>query len=207
MNHKSDLFDEPADFSLVLGGLLFQLYRRTRLSGPALELVVRRLIVIPAIAWLPLLLLAALQGHIWRGVQVPFLVALETHVRLLVVLPLLIAAEVSVHDWSRSIIRQFLDRGIIASEDRPRFNDLVASALRVRNSVMLELLLIVLAFAGPWAALSLTPDVSTWYGAWVDGHRQLRPAGYWAAWISLPILRFMLLRWYFRVFIWYRFAW
>jgi hypothetical protein len=64
MNHKSDLFDEPVDFSLALGGPLFQLYRRTRLSGPTLELVVRRLIVIPAIAWLPLLLLAALQGHL-----------------------------------------------------------------------------------------------------------------------------------------------
>jgi hypothetical protein len=140
-------------------------------------------------------------------VQVPFLFALETHVRLLVVLPLLIAAEVYVHDWSRNILRQFLDRDIIAAADRPRFNDIVASALRVRNSVMLELLLIVLAFTGHWATLSLASDVSAWYGAWVDGHLQLRPAGYWAAWISLPILRFMLLRWYFRVFIWYRFVW
>ncbi|HEY9501709.1 MAG TPA: hypothetical protein VIR01_08810, partial [Pyrinomonadaceae bacterium] len=34
-----------ADFSLVRGGLLFQLYRRTRLSGDALELARRRVIV------------------------------------------------------------------------------------------------------------------------------------------------------------------
>jgi hypothetical protein len=60
MNHQNDLFDAPVDLSLVLGGPLFQLYRRTRLSGPALEFVVRRLIVIPAIAWLPLLLLPLL---------------------------------------------------------------------------------------------------------------------------------------------------
>ena len=49
--------------------------------------------------------------------------------------------------------------------------------------------------------------MSAWYGAWVDGHLQFTPAGYWAAWISLPILRFMILRWYVRLFIWYRFVW
>jgi uncharacterized membrane protein YbhN (UPF0104 family) len=148
MNNKSDLVEEPADFSLVLGGPLFQLYRRTRLSGPALELVVRRLIVITAIAWLPLLLLAALQGHLVSGVQVPFLFALDTQVRFLVALPLLIAAELFVHDWSRGLIRQFLDLGLIAPEDLPRFHDIAASALRLRNSVPLELALLVLAFAG-----------------------------------------------------------
>ena len=35
------------------------------------------------------------------------------------------------------------------AEDRPRFNDIVASALRLRNSIPLELALVVLAFASP----------------------------------------------------------
>jgi hypothetical protein len=121
MNNKSDLLDEPENFSLALGGPLFQFFLRTRLSGPALELLVRRIIVITAIAWLPLLLLAALQGHIFGGVDIPFLFAFDTHARLL---PLLIAAEMYVHDWSRGLIRQFLDREIIAAEDRARFDGL-----------------------------------------------------------------------------------
>lgn len=207
MNNKNDLLDEPANFSLALGGPLFQFFLRTRLSGPALELLVRRIIVITAIAWLPLLLLAAVQGHVISGVQVAFLFALDTHVRLLVVLPLLIAAEIYVHDWSRVIIRQLLDREIIAAEDRARFDGIVASALRLRNSIPLELALIVLAYAGHWAAITLTLNASTWYGAWVDGRLHYTPAGYWAAWVSLPIFRFIFLRWYFRIFIWYRFLW
>ena len=81
--------------------------------------MIRRIIVVTAIAWLPLLLLAALQGHLVGGVQLPFLFGLDVQVRLLVALPLLIAAELFVHDWSRGVIRQFLDRDIIASEDRP----------------------------------------------------------------------------------------
>jgi hypothetical protein len=41
------------------------------------------------------------------------------------------------------------------AEDRPRFNDIVASALRLRNSIPLELALVVLAFASHWAAIPL----------------------------------------------------
>jgi hypothetical protein len=207
MNNKRDLLDEPENFSLALGGPLFQFFLRTRLSGPALELLLRRIIIITAIAWLPLLLLTALQGNLVGGVHVPFLFAVDTHVRLLGVLPLLIAAELFVHDWSRSIIRQFLEGGLIADADRPRFNEIVASALRLRNSAVMELLLILLAFAAHRLAVLQVLNASTWYGAWVDGALHFTPAGYWAAWISLPLFRFIFLRWYFRIFIWYRFLW
>jgi hypothetical protein len=64
MTNKNDIFAEPENFSLALGGPLFQFCLRTRLSGPALELLYRRIIVITAIAWLPLTLLTALQGHL-----------------------------------------------------------------------------------------------------------------------------------------------
>jgi hypothetical protein len=40
----AEMLREPEDFSLVLGGPLFQLLRRSPLSGNALELVRRRLI-------------------------------------------------------------------------------------------------------------------------------------------------------------------
>src|SRR6476620_11275396 len=113
MNNKSDLFAEPADFSLVLGGPLYQLFRRTRLSEPALELAGRRILVITAIAWLPLLLLTAIEGQtVGAAIKVPFLYDLEAQVRFLVALPLLIAAELLVHQRMRPILPQFLNRRI-----------------------------------------------------------------------------------------------
>ena len=45
---------EP-DFSLVLGGPLFQLLRRARLSDGALELLRKRVGVFVLVTWLPLL--------------------------------------------------------------------------------------------------------------------------------------------------------
>lgn len=64
---------DPADFSLVLGGPLFQLFRRARLSGDALELAQKRILFIALLAWLPLLLLSALEGRLLGGgVAIPF---------------------------------------------------------------------------------------------------------------------------------------
>ena len=47
---------EPADFSLVQGGPLFQLLVRAGLLRPPLDYLSRRIAVLVLLAWLPLLL-------------------------------------------------------------------------------------------------------------------------------------------------------
>jgi hypothetical protein len=47
----------------------------------------------------------------------------------------------------------------------------------------------------------------TWYASSYGGDLHFTAAGYWYAGVSLPILRFMLFRWYFRLFLWYQFLW
>ena len=79
---SDNLLRQPQDFSLVLGGPLFQLLRRSHLSDNALELVRRRLLVISLIAWLPLLVLSLVEGKALGGrAAVPFLLDVEVHVR------------------------------------------------------------------------------------------------------------------------------
>ena len=41
----------------------------------------------------------------------------------------------------------------------------------------------------------------------LDGVLRLSPAGYWYACVSIPIYQCIFLRWYFRLFIWFRFLW
>ena len=97
MSNENHIRD-TADFSLVLGGPLFQLLLRAHLSDDALMLVRQRILFISLFAWLPLLVLAALEGRLFEGLtSVPFLLDLEVHVRFLVAIPLLIAAELVVH--------------------------------------------------------------------------------------------------------------
>jgi len=204
---------DPYDFSLVLGGPLYQLVRRAHLSGDALQMVRRRVVVISLFAWLPLLILSALGGRAWgTAVKVPFLMDIEAHVRFLVVVPLLIIAELVVHQRMRPLIRQFLERDLIAEGSLARFNAAVPSAFRLRNSVLAELLLLAVVYfvgvAYVWPLYGAL-DVPTWYATPLGaGHgRQLSPAGWWYAYVSLPFSQFILIRWYFRLFIWIRFLW
>ena len=210
MNQTNNL-NEPADFSLVLGGPLYQLWRRSHLSGDALEQVRLRIIVISLFAWLPLLLLSALEGHALGGrAAVPFLMDIEVHVRFLLVVPLFIIAELVVHQRMRFVVQQFLDRNLIPKSALPRFDAVITSAFRLRNSVLAEVLLIAFVYVvgvllvwRHYTALA----TATWYAVpTVDG-LQFSLSGMWYGYVSLPIFQFLLLRWYFRLFIWMRFLW
>ena len=87
--------------------------RRSHLSDNALELVRLRVIVISLLAWLPLLLLSALEEQALGGsAAVPFLLDVEVHIRFLVVVALLIVAEFVVHQRMRLVVRQFLERNL-----------------------------------------------------------------------------------------------
>jgi hypothetical protein len=204
--------EDPYDFSLVLGGPLYQLFARAHLSGTALELLARRVIVISLFAWLPLAILSILGGRAWGdAVRVPFLVDLEAHARFLLALPLLIVAELVVHQRMRPVVRQFLERDLIHERSRARFDLAVASAVRLRNSVMAEVLLIAFVYlVGAlyvWPRFNIALSVSTWYAVPTGGAQQLSPAGWWYVYVSLPLFQFILFRWYFRLFVWVRFLW
>src|SRR5215204_1554013 len=147
MTPSQRLMLERADFSLVLGGPLYQLFRRSHLSGDAFELATRCIVVISLFTWLPLLGLSAIAGKLWGGgVAVPFLMDVEVNVRFLVAMPLLILAELVVHRRMRVIVRQFLDRQLIPKDAKPRFDDAIASVFRVRNSTVAELVLVALVY-------------------------------------------------------------
>lgn len=208
---KSAILEEPRDFSLVLGGPLYQLLRRSHLSDDALDLVRRRMVVISLFVWLPLLALSLAEGQALGGhAAVPFLLDVEAHVRFLVALPLLILAELIVHQRMRFVVRQFLERDLIPQDNLPCFEAAIRSAFRLRNSVVVEVMLIafvyvvgVLLFWRHYVALS----TATWYGTPTADGLKLSVTGLWYAYISLPVYQFLLVRWYYRIFIWMRFLW
>jgi hypothetical protein len=204
------ILDKQPDFSLVLGGPLFQLYRRARLSGEELELMRRRIIVITGVAWAPMLLLSAFEGHALGGaIKIPFLYDIEMHARFLVALPILVAAELIVHQRIRPVVRQFVERRIVIPEEIPKFHAAINSTLRARNSVMVEVALLVLVYTlGLWVWRSqIALGAASWYVVPVGGQLHLTLAGYWYAFVSIPIFQFILLRWYLRFFLWFRFLW
>jgi hypothetical protein len=192
-------------FSLVLGGPLYQLYLRSRLARPPLELLHRRIIALVLLTWVPPAVLSLLEGHAVGGVAVPFFKHLAVHVRFLISLPLLIMAETIVHQRVMEAVAQFSSRRVVAPEARDRFDAAIASAERLRNSVGAELVLLILAWTigySIWKQNSL--GAGTWYS---NGAGSYTIAGYWYVFVSLPLFRFILIRWGFRLLIWFRFLW
>lgn len=199
------------NFSLVLGGPLFQLMRKAHLSDDALMLVSQRIVVIALLAWLPLLVLAALGGQLLPGsINVPFLFDAEVHIRFLVAMPLLILAELVVHRRMRGVVAMFLERNLIPDTEREAFDNAILSAFRLRNAVWAEILLIAVVYLFGILVVwrhYLTLDTATWYAQPAAGGSSLTLAGVWYGYVSLPFFQFLLCRWYFRLFIWARFLW
>ncbi|MFZ5780546.1 MAG: hypothetical protein ACOY4R_10155 [Pseudomonadota bacterium] len=201
--------DRP-DFSLMVGGPLYQLFARSRLLQPPLGLLQRRVLALTAFAWLPLLLLAAIDGRLLPGKDyVPFLYDIEGHVRLLVVLPLLLAAELPVHQRLRSTIRQFVERNLVPVDERPKFDAAVATAMRRRNSVGLEAAILLLAVtAGHWLWRSqIAFEGSSWYAISTGTGLELTLPGYWYGIVAIPLFQFVGFRWYMRLAIWAWLLW
>src|ERR1700752_3416435 len=178
------------DFSLVLGGPLYQLFRRTHLSGDALELLWRRILFISALAWLPLLVLSLFSGRaLGDNVAIPFLEDIESQVRFLVALPLLVAAEMVVHRRLLPAVQQFVQRRIILPDDLAAFQRAVDVTLKLRNSIWIELGLIALVYTvGIWVWRNqVALESASWYAVPEGGGMSLTPAGYWFVFVSVPI--------------------
>jgi hypothetical protein len=134
--------------------------------------------------------------------------------RFLVAPPFLIGAEVLAHRRIRLIVGQFIERDIITAAVLPKFREMIASAMKLRNSVTVELILFILIFVGGnyiWRSVSGIEKIGSGKGTWLatvtEAGTKLSPAGYGYIFVSRPLFQFILVRWYFRLFIWARFLW
>src|SRR5262245_2916155 len=199
---------DPADFSLVLGGPLYRLWLLTRLARPPLDLLGRRIVVTTALLWLPLLVLSLIEGTA-MGPGATFLRDLDTQVRFLIAVPILIGAELAIHQRLRAVIKQFTASGLVGPAEQPRFDAAIKSTLRLRDSVMLEVGLLVFVYTvGHWVwRTQIALEHTTWYANVSDTGMQLTAAGWWNAFVSTPLCQFLFLRWGIRFLLWWRLLW
>lgn len=206
---KPSEYLEGKDFSIILGGPFYQLLTRAHLSGKALEMVKKRILVLALIAWLPLSLLSALKGQAWgEGTNLPFIQDVDVHIRFLLALPLFIMAELLVNQRLRLVVKEFQERNLIPEAEIAKFDKAISSALRLRNSVLAEVLIVIIIYVIGYQLIwnqTASLDTSAWYSEPAVGKGHLSLAGIWFRYVSLPIFQFLFLRWYYRIFIWARF--
>jgi hypothetical protein len=174
------------------------------LPGPAWL----RASAVAVVAWLPLGLLAALEGAdpdpSSRG---SFLLDVPVHARYLVALPLLVAVERWCLRQLAAVVGHFVPGGLVADADLPRWHTLLTSARRRLDRRGLEVVLAVGAFAAAIVVGYLygREGASAWMTHGPGGPRTA--AGWWRTLVSQPLFLLVLSVWLWRVIVWARFLW
>ena len=199
------------NFSLSGGWLAPLLVRAPPSGSEPIMLRSASILMLPLLAWLPLLVLSAAEGRAFVGsVAVPFIQDFEVHVRFLLALPLLILAESSVDRGMSPLLKQFLERNLIPQEGMKPFEAIITSTSRLRDSRLAEALVIAFVYGVGilivWRQY-IALDAPAWYSMPSENGSKLSLAGMWYGYLSLPIFQFLLCRWYFRLFVWARFLW
>jgi hypothetical protein len=168
----------------------------------------RRALLVGAIAWIPLVLLSAVEGLALRpDPRESMLLDIAAHARYLIALPLLVLAEAACLPALASIAQHFVDMGLIPPANRPRFGNLVDSTRRLLASPWTDFSILLLAYA---LTLGLGPSlypmgVSTWVAPLSGATHQLSLAGWWRALVSQPLYLVLIIGWLWRVLLWARF--
>jgi len=191
-------------FTFTRGGPLHLLLARLGLAGDERQFVVRRALVAVLISWVPLFVLTLVQGQAWgHGLKIPFLWDLAVNVRFLIALPILILAESGIDQGWRLLVLHFLMSKLVAEADVSKFEALLDQARRLKDRVVPELLLLATAFSPSIFIVKtelLMSEISNWHTTGT-GAGALSLAGWWFNFISMPLFRFLLLRWIWRLFL------
>jgi hypothetical protein len=182
---------ETSPASLVRGGPSYRLARRLGLEPPTLHRRLLKVLLLVLVTWVPLVLLSLLEGG---RVAVPLLHDPVIYSRFLFVVPLLELAQVVVETSLGVQTRHFLASGLVAEPDRPAFESARVAAIRLRNSVVMEVVFAGLAVG--FSVLSrVVLELAVHDSTWERAGTTITAAGWWYILVSLPILFFLLMRW------------
>lgn len=187
-----------AGFSLVQDPPL-RLQRLLRICPADRFGVVRRILLLVLITWVPIIVWAAVEGHLHPAVQGESLMRhLGVHVRCLVGIPLFLLSEPLADRVMRIITGNFVASGLIRADDRPAFDDVLRSVERLRDSRVAWLVILVTVVLTTLVVrrMGLSEDVDSVVWS-ADGTVDF--GGTWALYVVRPLFLFMMLSWVWRL--------
>src|SRR5271157_4443532 len=196
---------DPDGFDLVDRGPSSRLAQHFGFNRPDRPRRIRKILLLILVTWMPLVLLSLLAGHAFDDrVVVGLLRDPVILSRFLFVLPLLALAEVVVARSLNVQARQFLASGVVPAGEAVKLEAAKAESLRLRESVVAEGVIVVLAVAIV-IILRVVVRLGAGESTWERTGAGITLAGWWYILVSLPILFFFLLRWLWIFLLWSRF--
>jgi len=160
--------------------------------------VVRRAAFFALLGWLPIVVWAIVRDRfVDAAIGEPLLQHYGVHVRCLVAIPLLILGEATLHVSALRSFPQFTSSGLVDESTRPRFEAVLRTVRRWRDSSIPWLFVIGIALAWTFAAGTATHgDAMSWA---VDEQGTLAFGGLWFAYVVRPVFVGLLLGWLWRI--------
>ena len=192
------------NFSLIEGGLFRKAQVKLGVNNHQGALALAGI----CFAWLPLVILNALDGTLYSGVSSPFVEDIAMHARILIALPVLILIRKVIDIKSTGAIKYVSDY-ILEPADRqrllevklPRYRKLACSSL-TEVVLLLIILASILSLVESGVYGGLQGGATTWKFAGLPENNVMSLAGKWAVFISVPFFQFLLLQWLWRYIVW-----
>lgn len=200
----------PPAFLLFEGGPASRLLTPLSAAQVTPRSIARSAALIVFITWVPMALLAALQGLAFvPGGRGSFLLDTAMYTRFWVALPVLLLSGAACGPRLRAIVEHFLDAGLVKESEVDRFRANASYAMESARSHVAEIVLLVLAYghAAYLIVIALPWMPHSWRTVGAAADLQLSWAGWWLAALSQPLYSFAVLRLAYRVLVLWRFFW
>ena len=198
-NHKLD------EFLLAHGGPFYGMQQQLGLLREDAFRPVSRAMLFVALAWGVPLVLSFIEGNAFGELSdKPYLLELGVWARFLIAVGLFILMERHVQDRLREILLELVRAPMLAPGSFDAAAKAVVRALRRRDATLAEVICLIIAILATSASYFKLLDAGT--ASWAiqasaDGYA-LTLTGWWCLLVSNPIFWFLLVRWFWRLFVW-----
>jgi len=157
-------------------------------------------------AWCVLVLLAVPKGLTGAIFSLP---ALGVHVRLLLVIPLFFACEAFVGPVIAEFARNLRDSRMVHEDQWPELAAIIRRVRRLSGGWPAGAFFFLAAFSLPWVGplIGLPNGTVNWTSILSRSGRDMGLVAGWYADFCLPLFRFLVLRWLWRLGLWWYFLW
>lgn len=199
--NKRQLDSNP--YSFMDGGYISNLGAKIGRFKHSWQLAIAGVII----AWVPLVLLTALEGTLYTSVAQPFIADLAMHGRFLVALPLLILITRPVNVKTTAVIKHISDTMLSHDAQDTLINETMPRIRLLAASWVTEIVLLLFIAGSLWGILGTDVVIelqhgSTWKYVGAPSENVISLGGKWAAFVSIPFFQFLLLQWIWRYAVW-----
>jgi len=184
----------PEDISLIRGGPFYRAQTITHLIAPDRWNLRRRLVFALAVGWLPLVLVTLLfhPGHL-----MVLLGDYLVYSRMVIAVPVLIIGQLLMESRFRTIVTHTREANLLKGENRARFDEVIARIVRLRNSAIPELIIVLVVYvhiAMMWHGRveMVAGSTMSWVVQRMGSTLYLTPAGWYYALVSQFLYQFLI---------------